>query len=168
MKLNYIFSAMTEPVECSFDEKLDHTWHWLHAVVRENPEINFFFTVETTDIFEPEFDIEYNKVAMMPMCMCPGAPYHRNYCPQSENYKPPVPNGIYWSTARDAMIGPFEPETPCRQFETRPCVELSMDEGQRYRVVQCAPGGCRRFPNRDQREQRGESTQPSEASGAPD
>jgi hypothetical protein len=84
-----------------------------------------------------------------------------------EQQRPDVPSGIYWSTPADAMIAPFEPETPCRQFETRPCVELSEDEGQRYRVMQCAPGGCRRFPNRDQREQRGEQAQPGEEAGAP-
>lgn len=58
----------------------------------------------------------------------------------------------FYNNAFEAMDEPFEPKTPCRQFETRPCVELSEDESQRFRVEACKPGECVRFPSRDEKE----------------
>lgn len=48
------------------DEK-DHTYEWLHHVVRMHPELIFFFTIASTDVFEeageflenhPELDLD--------------------------------------------------------------------------------------------------------------
>jgi hypothetical protein len=52
---------------------------------------------------------------------------------------------------RDAMLAPFEPKTPCRQFETRPCVRLTRIPDERFPVDECPKGECVRFPNRDKR-----------------
>lgn len=55
----------------------------------------------------------------------------------------------YFETAREAVPEQFEPVVPCRQFETRPCVDIPTEENNRFRTIPCKPGECTRFPNLD-------------------
>lgn len=55
----------------------------------------------------------------------------------------------FYKDGSDAMLAPFEPKTPCRVMETRPCVILSLLESHRFKVDECEPNGCVRFPGRD-------------------
>jgi hypothetical protein len=87
MILNYVFPGNPRHLvvmEKPFDYEDPSQVNWLHAMVEEHVSINFFFTVESTDIWEKEWD--YNEVAQIPICVCPGAPYHKDFCPQSKNY----------------------------------------------------------------------------------
>lgn len=64
MKLNYVLpnGSVVETAVAVVEEP----WYvaWLHHVVSTNPEIIFFYTVETTDIWEPEEPaIDFNTVA---------------------------------------------------------------------------------------------------------
>ena len=55
----------------------------------------------------------------------------------------------YFPTARDAVPINFEPVVPCQYFETRPCVDLSLDEKTTYRKERCDVGKCVRFPEKE-------------------
>lgn len=57
----------------------------------------------------------------------------------------------YFPSAAVAIPEYFEPQVPCRQFETRACVDLSLDDTTRYRRELCPKGECVRFPNLDKR-----------------
>lgn len=59
----------------------------------------------------------------------------------------------FYASKDEVMIGPMEPEVPCRHMETRPCVVVNPAPEQLtgYRTKECPPGECGRFPNRDQR-----------------
>jgi hypothetical protein len=52
-----------------------------------------------------------------------------------------VPPGFYLGAA-DAMHAPFEPKTPCRNMETRPCVRLVFDDRQMYPINECPHHHC--------------------------
>lgn len=58
----------------------------------------------------------------------------------------------YLKPGEESHIGPFEPVNPCRMFETRACVDLSLDDDMRYRATPCDAGMCTRFPNADKGE----------------
>lgn len=60
LKLNYIVPG-GDVVESGIrpSETPGYT-HWLHSLVNYNPDTIFFYTTETTDIFEKEWD--YNTV----------------------------------------------------------------------------------------------------------
>jgi hypothetical protein len=55
----------------------------------------------------------------------------------------------YFPSASVAIPTYFEPQVPCRNFETRPCVDLSLDEETTYRRYICPEGECVRYPKRD-------------------
>lgn len=50
----------------------------------------------------------------------------------------------YYDGAADAMHAPFEPKTPCRNFETRPCVQLTVDGRKQFRTSECTAHHCAR------------------------
>jgi hypothetical protein len=56
----------------------------------------------------------------------------------------------YFDTPSEAMYQYFDPRVPCRQFDTRACVDLNMDDSKRFRKTPCEPKMCVRFPHRDQ------------------
>lgn len=58
------------------------------------------------------------------------------------------PTRFFYGGAEDSMNAPFEPKTPCRNFETRPCVVLTTDDRQRFPRSECLPHKCARFPDR--------------------
>lgn len=62
MRLNYYASSMQTYISVDIDMDAPGIIHWLHAMVGDNPDTIFFFTVETTDIFEKKWD--FNEVAM--------------------------------------------------------------------------------------------------------
>lgn len=128
MRLKY-YNPELRSITDAGPARLETGWYdgWLDYMLGIDRRFIFFFVVETTDVFEKEWD--FNEVAM-----------------------PELPDGVYWKSGSDAMVAPFEPRTPCRQFETRPCVDLSEDVSMRYRVLPCKPSLCRRFPNRDSKE----------------
>jgi hypothetical protein len=53
----------------------------------------------------------------------------------------------YFPSAEVAIPEYFEPQVPCRQFETRSCVDLSLDDTKRHRRAICPAGKCTRFPD---------------------
>lgn len=55
----------------------------------------------------------------------------------------------FYKDGSDAMLAPFEPKTPCRVMETRPCVKITFVESQRYPQTECLPKQCVRFQSRD-------------------
>lgn len=55
----------------------------------------------------------------------------------------------YFENVKEAIPEAFEPINPCRQMETRPCVDLTEDVSKRFRKEPCPPGKCRRHPGRD-------------------
>lgn len=59
---------------------------------------------------------------------------------------------VYYEDAATAFNAPMEPATPCREMETRACVDLTNDESSMYRVYPCRPKMCTRHPSRDRRE----------------
>jgi hypothetical protein len=54
----------------------------------------------------------------------------------------------FYDGASDALHAMFEPKTPCRNMETRPCVILTMDDRQRFPRQQCLPHYCNRHTDR--------------------
>ena len=54
----------------------------------------------------------------------------------------------FYAGAADAMNAPFEPKTPCRNMETRPCVFLTMNDSKRYLVNECLPHHCTRHEDK--------------------
>ena len=58
----------------------------------------------------------------------------------------------FYKDGSDAMLASFEPKTPCRQMETRPCVRITIEDDRRFRVKECLPMQCARFPKRDRKE----------------
>lgn len=54
-------------------------------------------------------------------------------------------NDLFYDGAADAMDAPFEPKTPCRNMETRPCTVLTTKGDQRFLRKECLPHYCTRF-----------------------
>jgi hypothetical protein len=56
----------------------------------------------------------------------------------------------FYVSAADAMEAPFEPKTPCRIMETRPCVVLTLDDSRCFTVNECPPNECVRFEKKEE------------------
>lgn len=53
MNLNYLIPGMEKPVQANTGNADSHLWvDWVHHMVEANPDTNFFYTTETTDIWE--------------------------------------------------------------------------------------------------------------------
>lgn len=59
-------------------------------------------------------------------------------------------NGCYYDGATDALHAMFEPKTPCRNMETRPCVVIGTNDSQHFLRRECLPHYCARHTDRYQ------------------
>lgn len=51
----------------------------------------------------------------------------------------------FYEGAANAMNAPFEPKTPCRNMQTRPCVAPNTADSRHFLVKECLPHKCARF-----------------------
>jgi hypothetical protein len=57
----------------------------------------------------------------------------------------------FYAGASDALNGPMDPKTPCRNMETRPCVILDPETPgveTKFPKRECLPHECQRFADR--------------------
>jgi len=59
LRLNYILPGEVEPIQAHGNYFLADQVGWLHHMVETNPDTNFFYTTDTTDIWPDE-----------PKCIC--------------------------------------------------------------------------------------------------
>jgi hypothetical protein len=79
--LNYIHDVSDTPVVTSHqptDFEDPYAVMWLHSMVASNPDVNFFFTAASTDIFyEDEFGPEHVRLLITGKNLCEVPPQER-------------------------------------------------------------------------------------------
>lgn len=86
LTLNYLYPPyMTEATRSTINTDMPTFNEWIDFMVKDNPSAIFFFTVETTDIWEEEEpEIDYNTIVSM-----------ADNVVLTHTYSPKCPEGCY-------------------------------------------------------------------------